>query len=116
MNEDRIMDKQVMSWQQSGMPGRPWPLPWLTMVLLASAVMLSGCGSDGGANGGGNVVAPPPPAPAPVAMVLGEVYEVDDGARLVNRNATPSRIEVRHEIIDGQRFVILREGAADLHR
>jgi hypothetical protein len=88
------------------------------MLALASAVMLSGCGSDGGANDSGNVAAPPPPPPPeppPVAMVLDELYEVDDGARLVNRSASPSHIEVRHEIIDGQRFVILREGAADLH-
>lgn len=117
------MDYQGMTGQQSRMAERRWTLPGLAVVMvLAGAVLLTGCGGGSSDDGGGTVVAPPPPPPppppepAPVAMAIDELYEVDDGARLVNRSASPSRIEVRHEVIDGQRVVILREGAADLLR
>ena len=114
------MDYQGMTGQQHRIAEKRWMLPGLAVVMvLAGAVLLTGCGGGSSDDGGGTVVAPPPPPPppepAPVAMAIDELYEVNDGARLVNRSASPSRIEVRHEIIDGQRFVILREGAADLH-
>ncbi|MCC5867420.1 MAG: hypothetical protein JJU27_02820, partial [Gammaproteobacteria bacterium] len=85
-------------------------------VLLRRRVLIGGCccGSSVWCCPPFVTRPPPPPDPAPVAMVLDELYEVDDGARVVNRSAAPSRIEVRHDVIDGQRVVILREGAADL--
>lgn len=120
--------KQCIARAQSRMPGRRWTMPALAAVtLLAGAGLLGGCGgggSDGTDGGGGSVIVPPPspppvtppPAPVPLEMVLDEVYEVDSGTRLVNRSATPAHIEVRHDVIDGRRLVVLREGAADLHR
>jgi len=121
MSEDRKMDTQEMTGRQSRMPRRRWALSGLAVaVVLTGSVLLGGCGGGSSGGGGAPVVTPPPPPPppppdpAPVAMVLDEFYEVDDGARLVNRSAAPSRIEVRHDVINGQRVVILREGAADL--
>jgi hypothetical protein len=121
VNEDVIMNRETMKGTRARIPGRRRLLPGPSLMagMLAFGMLLGGCGgggSRGGADDGGVATPPPtpPPDPPPVAMVIDELYEVDDGARLVNRSAAPSRIEVRHRT-EGSRFVILREGAADLH-
>jgi hypothetical protein len=90
----------------------------LATFVLGAALAAAGC-SDGGSSGGKDTSPPPPPPPPPppsgTSMVIDRAYTVAAGSRLVNRGATPARIEVLHVAEDGSRTVVLREGAADLH-
>lgn len=86
------------------------------VLIVAAGLGLAACGGDSSGGGGGIAAPPPPPPPPPAAieMQIGEDYPVADGARLVSRSASPALVEIRH-LADGQRSVVLREGAADLH-
>lgn len=80
--------------------------------VLAVIATLSGClGGDGGQSSN-----TPAPAPASVAMVAGQEYQVFQSDRVVTTSSTPAQLRIRHEPSDNARFVTLVSGSADLFR